>query len=353
MSYQLIESTQTRTESLLNHQKFQIQNRRFLGNKYKLLHFIEEVINLKCAGFESFCDIFAGTGVTGAHFNKQQVRIISNDLLYSNYIILQAFLGSNSVNINAIIDKLRVLNNVKTKRNNYFSLNFGGTYFTVENARRIGEIRDRIEKISDDKEEKNILITSLLYATDKIANTVGHYDAFRGDLDSLQPLSLNLPEIETQNNKNNEIYNEDANLLIRRIKPEVLYLDPPYNSRQYCDCYHLLENLATWRKPEVFGKAKKMDRSHLKSRYCSRDALRAFEDLIRNAKTKYILVSYNNTGESKVSRSNACISDEEMVSVLKLRGKVEIFEQSYRAFTTGKSRSDDNSERIFFCKVTK
>ena len=65
----------------------------------------------------------------------------------------------------------------------------------------------------------------------------------------------------------------DSNILANEIKGDVVYIDPPYNSRQYSDAYHLLENLALWNKPEVFGKAKKMDRSHIKSKYCSKDAV--------------------------------------------------------------------------------
>lgn len=331
--------------------RFQIQNRRFLGNKFKLLNFIEEIVTLKCVGFESFCDIFAGTGVTGEHFNEQRVKIISNDLLYSNFVALKCFLGSSTVNLRAIQDKIYILNNLKSKKDNYFSLNYGNTYFTLGNARKIGEIRERIERISDDQEEKNILITSLLYAADKVANTVGHYDAFRAVLDSTRPLRLMTPDIKTFNNGTNEIYNEDSNKLIRNIESDVLYLDPPYNSRQYCDAYHLLENLVTWGKPSVFGKAKKMDRTHLKSAYCFKNAGEAFADLILNAKTKHILVSYNNTGESKDCRSNARISDDQLISVLKLKGKVDIFEKRYKAFTTGKSITEDHAERIFYCKV--
>ena len=87
-----------------------------------------------------------------------------------------------------------------------------------------------------------------------------------------------LPEIDL--NLNNRIFNEDANELIERIECDLLYLDPPYNSRQYSDAYHLLENVARWEKPEVFGVARKMDRSALKSDYCMSNATQAFEDLI-------------------------------------------------------------------------
>jgi len=134
-----------------------------------------------------------------------------------------------------------------------------------------------------------------LYAVDKVANTVGHYDAYRKKLDSLQPIRLQIPEINYHNNKDNDVYKEDANLLIRKISCDVLYIDPPYNSRQYGDAYHLLENLSERKKPKVVGVAKKMDRSHIKSDYCLKNATQAFEDLIKNADCKRILLSYNNT----------------------------------------------------------
>lgn len=90
------------------------------------------------------------------------------------------------------------------------------------------------------------------------------------------------------NNPENRCYNADANDLVKLIQADLVYLDPPYNSRQYCDAYHLLENVARWEKPEVFGVARKMDRISLKSRYCTRGASKALEDLVRNITAKYI-----------------------------------------------------------------
>lgn len=331
--------------------KFQMKSRRFLGNKYKLLGFIEDIVNEKCNGFQSICDVFAGTGVVGERFNERNIKVISNDILKSNYISLQAFLNSSNVDIKTIKEKIDLLNSLNPKEENYFSNTFGGTFFTKENARKIGAIRNKIEEIVENEEEKNILITSLLYATDKVANTVGHYDAFRKKLDNIQPIRLLMPDINLEANLNNEVFNEDANQLIKKIYCDVLYIDPPYNSRQYSDAYHLLENLATWEKPDVYGKAKKMDRSHLKSEYCLKTATKAFADLINNANCKHILVSYNNTGESKVGRSNARIKDKDIIDVLKRKGNVEIFEKDYKAFTTGKSDTNGHTERVFYCEV--
>lgn len=332
---------------------FRLQNRRYLGNKHKLLGFIEDIISEKCGSVDSLCDVFAGTGVVGARFNNPNIKIISNDFLFANYACLQAFLGASKDLQKSISEKIKYLNNLPNDKENYFSEHFGGTYFTEENARKIGAIREEIDRIAESEDEKNILICSLIYAVDKVANTVGHYDAFRKKLDMLQPIKLLVPDIDYSRNINNEVYKEDANTLVRKISCDVLYIDPPYNSRQYSDAYHLLENLAEWKKPEVVGIGKKMDRSHIKSDYCLKSATSAFADLIRNADCKHILLSYNNTGDSKDGRSNARMSDDEILQILNDKGDVEIFEKDYKAFTTGKSNGEDNAERIFYCKVTK
>lgn len=332
--------------------KVGIQNRRYLGNKFKLLTFIEEILANKCPNFESLCDIFAGTGVVGSYFNKAHTRIISNDILTSNYVCLSAFLKTSVFDEQVIEKKIAYLNSLDCTDENYFSQNFGGTYFTHENARKIGNIRQTIDLIAETESEKHILLCALIYAVDKTANTVGHYDAYRKVLDTVQPLKLHVPAINYSHNGNNEVYKEDANTLVKNISCDVMYIDPPYNSRQYSDAYHLLENLAEWKRPDVKGIAKKMDRSHIKSAYCLKSAKQAFEDLIVNANCHHILLSYNNTGESKDGRSNARISDNEIVQILNRKGVVKIFEKDYRAFTAGKSDCVGHTERIFYCKVT-
>src|SRR3989338_5081930 len=341
-----------------NEQLLQIHNRRFLGNKTKLLGFIGDIVADKCRGYYTFCDIFAGTGVVGQYFNRPDTKIISNDILDSSFASLQCWLGTKNYNKDKISNTTEYLNSIESNKENYVSENFGNSYFTKENAQKIGAIRDEIERLNNkgeiSNEEKSVLLTSLVYAIDKVANTVGHYEAYRKKLDTIQGLRLLVPDIDVKNNTNNEIYQKDANQLAREIKCDVLYIDPPYNSRQYGDSYHLLENIITWKKPKVEGVAKKMvNRAHLKSRYCIKGADNAFEDLIQNVKAKHILVSYNNTGEKKNVRSNAKISDERIIAILKNKGDVEVFERDYKGFTAGKSDTAGHTERVFYCKVTK
>jgi adenine-specific DNA-methyltransferase len=328
-----------------------INNRRYLGNKYKLLPFITGVVSEECSGIKTVADIFAGTGAVSSAFTDK--TIITNDLMYSNYICNYAWFAAEYYDSEKIIDYV-VRYNARTKfGENYMTRNFADTYFSKKDCAKIGYIREDIERNYKkgilNKRERAILITSLLYAMDKIAVTCGHYDAYRKGTKFEESLELYVPLAKINNNPHNKCFNEDANDLVKRIKADLVYIDPPYNSRQYCDTYHLLENVARWEKPKVFGVAKKMDRSSMKSKYCTASATKAFETLINDIKAKYILLSYNNMAEKGNDRSNAKISDEDIIRILSQKGTVKVFEENYKAFTTGKSDIPENVERLFLC----
>lgn len=328
-----------------------INNRRYLGNKYKLLEFINRVVKYNCKNVNTFVDLFAGTGAVSSAFKDK--HLITNDLLYSNYICNYAWFSPQQFNAYKIKKLLKEYNSKDINEKNYMSKNFGDTFFSYKDCAKIGYIREDIEQKFKNKKinkrERAILICSLLYAMDKIANTVGHYDAYFKKAKFSKHLTLCYPDVYTTNKKDNNCYNVDSNKLVKKIKADLIYIDPPYNSRQYCDAYHLLENVARWEKPKVFGTAKKMNRDKLKSRYCSKKAYEAFNDLIKNANAKYILLSYNNMADKGNDRSNARISDIQILNVLKAKGDVHIFSEDYKAFTTGKSNHKDNKERLFLC----
>lgn len=335
---------------------FCINNRRYLGSKYKLLEFIKKVVSDNCETVKTVADIFGGTGVVANCFNDEEIKIIVNDILYSNYLSYYTWFSDEEVNWTKVKDIIKGFNELEVKNlpENYVSINFGDTYFSKENAKKIGFIREEIERKSEllTFREKAILITSLLYAMDKVANTVGHYDAYRRKLDSVKPIKLLIPDVHDEVNEGNQIYQMDANELVRNIKADLVYIDTPYNSRQYGDAYHLLENIAEWKKPEVRGVAKKMiNRQHIKSDYCTMKAPKAFADLIKHIDSKYILVSYNNMAEKGVGRSNAKISEDDIIETLKSRGTVRVFDMDYQAYTTGKTNIDNHKEILYLCIV--
>lgn len=344
------------SKSKLSNAKFDdelnIYNRRYLGSKKRLLSFIEEVVDNHTTNVNTVADVFGGTGVVSDLFRSKGKKIIINDILKSNYITYFTWFSNETVNENKIRKYLNILNSLEGK-DNYVSDNFGDKYFTMDNAKKIGSIREYIETIKDlNNREKAFLLTSLICAIDKVANTVGHYETYRKNMDMRKDLYLKMPKINF--NRDNEIYCEDANYLVREITSDLCYIDTPYNSRQYGDAYHLLENIIEWKKPPVTGVAMKMiDRSKTKSNYSTNKAPETFADLIENINSRYILVSYNNMAKKGNGRSNAKISNEEIIETLKKRGKVKIFETTFQAFTTGKSSIDNHKEILYLCEVSK
>ena len=80
---------------------------------------------------------------------------------------------------------------------------------------------------------------------DRIANTVGHYDAFRMNGDLNKQLVLEKLEIASvEFNRNNEIYCEDANSLVRRVEADIVYIDPPYNKGMALDAIRIISDLS-------------------------------------------------------------------------------------------------------------
>lgn len=338
--------------------KFNLCNRRYLGNKQSLLPYLEECINDIDYDIKDVLDAFSGTGVVGEFFLKKGKNVSFNDILLSNNKIYNCFFGNENIDENKLAKYIERYNNIDSKNidENYFSINFSDTYFSHSNCKKIGYIREDINfnlniKNNLNNREADVLISSLIYSIDKIANTVGHYDAYIEKKDYLnKDFIIKLPKIEKYSGITN-IYRENANNLVRKYNYDLVYIDPPYNSRQYGDLYHLLENIAEWKKPEVFFKSRKMDRTHLKSDYCKTNAAKSFQDLIENIDSKYIVISYNNTGNRGNSRSNAKISDEDLFKILNDKGHVKVYNYNYNSFTTGKTKINNLCERFLLCYV--
>lgn len=316
------------------------------------------MVKKNCTEVNSFFDIFSGTGSVASAFLDK--RLVVCDMMYCNYLAALCWFSPQEIDRTKVTELLEFYNSYDASNEcNYMSQNFSNTYFDKYNSQKIGFIREDVENRflanSVNERERAMIITSLVYAMDRISHTCGHYDSFIRDGKYDGELALRMPDNAYELNRDNHIYCADSNTIASKEIVDVAYLDPPYNSRQYCDAYHLLENVARWEKPEVFGVARKMDRSQMKSDYCkSVEAEKALRDLVLKLNTRYILLSYNNNGKKLQCRSNAKMTDEEIVEILSLRGNVNVFSMDYRGFDAGKSEfNKDNQERIFLCSVNK
>lgn len=353
-----LEDLSNQTINGANHEnylgRYNLENRRYIGNKNRLVNWIAELIDTHTSG-NSFLDLFAGTGVVSKKMMPKYDSIILNDFLYSNNIIYNAFFGTSPYNIEKILNYQDTFKRItsNTIDDDYFVTNYGNKFFSDHDARIIGEIRTRIEKNKKlNNRERSILIASLIYSVDKIANTVGHYDAYRKKVKIKDKFVFELINPLNVGGKNIKIYRKNANDLVKQIKSDVVFIDPPYNSRQYSRFYHVLEGIAKWDKPHLTGVAMKPPVENM-SEYSKVSAHQAFDDLIIHLNAKYIVVTYNNTYNSKSNSSKNKITHEQILESLNKVGHTKSFEMPFQFFNAGKTELKDHKEFVFITEVIK
>ncbi|MBP5438954.1 MAG: Dam family site-specific DNA-(adenine-N6)-methyltransferase [Treponema sp.] len=310
---------------------------RYIGSKANLLLNIENCISSNIRTKQkSFCDIFSGTGVVARYF-KPRYEIISNDALFFSYIIQKSIVENNSV---PTFDKLKFsvknpfdyLENTSLPDVNKFveenyspSGKAGRMYFTSENARRIDFIRTTIEQWKSEKKlteaEYYYLLASLIEAVPSVSNITGTYGAYLKNWDKRAYKKIELLQFEVQNNnRNNKAYNEDVFDLEKHVSGDILYIDPPYNSRQYAPNYHVLETIARYDNPVLTGVTGMRPYANQKSVFCSKHEVNdAFEQLIRNADFTHIVLSYSSAGLMNADFIEKTLKDNGIASTYTLQ----------------------------------
>ncbi|MES2213340.1 MAG: DNA adenine methylase [Patescibacteria group bacterium] len=339
---------------------------RYYGCKTKLLDYIEDVVTtLPVKEGAIFFDLFSGTTAVGQHFKRLgRYTIYSNDFLEFAYSLARTNIETNSIpkfkKLDLKVDVIEYLNNLKGKVG-FITKNYAPhgenkrQYLSVENAKKVDAIREQIEKWKEAKviseTEYYYLLTSLINAVSLVANVTGTYAAFLKSWDrrALKTMKLEHGEI-MDNKKENKAFRADANDLVGMHKVDVLYLDPPYNARQFASNYFFLELIAEgWFKkiPEIYGSAGMRPYQDQKSNYSiSRKAADALSDLIAKAKAKYILLSYNDEG---------IIPIPVLKKILGTRGEVKEYTKEhkrYRAINQDGSRII-TKEHLFLLTVKK
>jgi adenine-specific DNA-methyltransferase len=124
-----------------------------------------------------------------------------------------------------------------------------------------------------------------------------------------------------------DVVEGDMIALAPTFEVDAAYYDPPYNGRQYCDNYHVLENIARWEKPPVFGKTRKFDRTGLRSPFSQRtQAADALRRLVAGTRARHVFLSYSSEG---------ILPREEILSILSVAGEASVLEIPYPVFGNG------------------
>ena len=337
-----------------------IVNLGYIGSKLTLsdsiieniIKFTNESIENKTVG-----DLFAGAGSMSRKFKENKCKVIANDSeLYSFYIISAHLQGLYTENVKTIIEDI---NNIlsKTKLDskfnglifNNYSENANRKYFTPLNAQKIDIVRKYIQSKFDNKcidiNEYRFLIASLIVSVDKVANTASVYGAFLKKYKTSATKDFILLPIHKNNidyEFHHTVYNKDIMDLLDKDTYDIVYLDPPYNSRQYSKNYHLLNYIINYDElTELYG-ITGLFKDCFISDFCKKTEIeRLFDDLFKNLKSKYIFLSYNN---------ESLITKEVILKIInKYCSKYELIETDYNKFKSNKNNNEKKIKEYLFC----
>jgi len=341
----------------------------YIGSKYQLLDWLTANMKEK-TGWDSFsnkriADLFSGTGIVAHHFRNNDAIVTSNDSELYSSIITHAFTRSvYTENCKKIINDLQTeIDSKDLTSTGYITQHYSPfetserMFFTVENAKRIDYIRQRIEALKDSitPDDYMFILASLIISADAVSNVPAVYGCFLKKFKAKALKTFTLRPIHTNtipSQKGSQTYNSDVlNLdFIRSFEHEfdLVYLDPPYNQRQYSKNYFPLNMIAKTpesllSEPLLSGKTGIPSDCFI-SPFCKKEdiVIKAFDTLFKELKTKWIFLSYN---------SESIVSKDKLVELMKKYGEVDVIERDYKRFKSFKYNKDvDIKEYLFSLK---
>ena len=358
----LLTTTSTTVEVLPE----KIYRLNYIGSKFQLLDWITNNIKEK-TGWTSFsdktiADLFAGTGIVSYHFRKNMAKVISNDAELYSSIITHAFTRSlYTDNCKKLIDEFQkeIQDNKHLTTSGFITTHYSPEgsserkFFTIENAKRIDYIRNKLESLKDtiSEDEYKFILASILLSADAVSNVPAVYGCFLKNFKKKAVKTLTLMPIHNNtivpvvgsNTSNSDVLNTD---FITSFESDLVYLDPPYNERQYSKNYFPLNIIA--KTPE-----KLLTESPLKGKtgiptdcfmspFCKKGETveKAFDTLFRQLKTKWIFLSYS---------SESIVSKEKMLELMNKYGTASVIERDYKRFKSFEYNKDVEIKEYLFC----
>ena len=317
----------------------------YIGSKLSLMDFLVDSVEQICGKSSGvFADLFAGTGVVGATFKKKGFKILANDIQHYSYVLNKHYIENSETIDSSLLAYLNHLDELEgfVYKNYCAGSGSGRNYFTDENGKKCDAIRTEIEclysrgEISEN--QYYYLLASLINSVDKCANTASVYGAFLKHIKKSALKKFDLELLPIIDGEAGTVFNEDANNLIPKVSGDILYLDPPYNARQYCANYHVLESISRYDNPVLSGKTGLRDYNGQRSLYCSIKTVESsFDALLSNADFKYIFLSYNNEG---------LMSFDTIRSIMSKYGKYERFTKEHHRFRADREENRNHKATI-------
>jgi adenine-specific DNA-methyltransferase len=334
---------------------------KYLGSKRTLLPTLTEVFS-QLAASGTVIDLFSGTSRVGHAAKATGYRVIANDLNAYAKELAQCYVQADLEEHEASARKLIEEFNALPGRPGYFTDKFcvQSRYFQPRNGERVDAIRERIEQLGLEPELRAVMLVSLMEAADRVDSTTGVQMAYLKEWAprAYNELALRLPALlpRAKGGKGHAMQ-ANATDAVASLEGDVCYIDPPYNQHNYLGNYHIWESLVLWDKPEVYGIAcKRIDVRDRPSAFNrKREAEAAMADIVRRARTRHVVVSFNNEGY---------FTRSQIESMLRERGDVFVIEQDFKRYVgaqigiynpkgevVGEVSHVRNRELIFVCSA--
>lgn len=350
----------------------------YLGNKRKLLDFIEEqVICVKKKLRKDklvMMDGFSGSGVVSRMLSVHASELHTNDLeIYAdtsaNCYVKQPTkaqkekIEEHIKKMNDLAEKGPYVEGIMTKyyapKNTQSPKEGEVCFYTRENALIIDTMRNYIEK----KVENDLTdwcLGPLIIQCSIYCNSMGHMCAFFKDKNNVgtfrkseshwnrvsKPIKLECP-VWNPEPCSVTCHNQSTNDLVKKLKTkfDLIYYDPPYNQHEYSHMYFLLNVIILNKKADAWTEVTHMpDRAERNISDFNKEepAIKAMTELIEDSLkiSKYVLISYNDEG---------IISKENWKKMLKPYEYNKVTKK-YKRFTGRNGESGEVKEILYLIK---
>ena len=345
---------------------------KYAGSKLKILPYIIQILS-ELDGIKNVLDGFSGTTRVSQAFAQLGYNVTASDIAPWSEVFATCYLKSKKDDefYQKILDHLNSLEGYYgwyTKHYGANELNGIKRPFQAKNTRKLDAIRDEIENLNLEWEDKCVILTSLIYALDSVDSTLGHYVSYlsKWSLRSNNDLFLKLPNRFKHNGKH-KIIKGDIFDTIKKNKFDFVYFDPPYGSNnekmppsrvRYASYYHIWTTVMKHDKPEVFGKVnRRVDTRDLvagsvfeefrKNEKGNFIAMEALKKLIQQTKARYILLSYSSGGRAtKQELNDIMLESGKLLKVVEINYKVNVM--GGMRWTNEWVNSDDKHHEYLF-----
>jgi adenine-specific DNA-methyltransferase len=354
----------------------------YLGNKRKLLPLIAGALSHTGCRYGSFVDLFAGSTVVARMAKTLGFRVVTNDWEPYSFELARGSVVLNKPppfdalgGPGAVFEKINAAPPVRGYVAEHLcpddddnpDLVRERLFFTRENGEKIDAIRELIATWERagmvSAEERAYLLSPLLYSVSYVSNTSGVFKAFHRGWGGPPGIALYRirsgikvnPAVLFDNGKANLAFRLDAQDLaldLRELlgkRPDVVYIDPPYNQHPYGSNYHVLNTVVLWDRPpisaHVTGRGDKSAirkdwRTDRRSAYNSpATAVAGFRMLLASVEARWLLVSYSTDGNIPLER---------LLSLLAEKGSLEVFTRKYKRYRVSTPRMSPKPHNVEF-----